>query len=1632
MRQEKPRHLKYLNEFRTQQCLLFIEQQCQFHRPYTCFHWHFPNQKRRRPFKRPDGTFNYNPDVYCDKYDETSGSCADGDECPYAHRNAGDTERRYHPRYFKTGNCIYETMENGACVKNGLHCAFAHGPDDIRLPVYDIREVQDASSKFTVNLPASLEKERVLSEDPKWNEMFHVLACYKTELCKKPPRMCRQGYSCPFYHNGKDKRRAPDKFLYRSTPCPIVRPGDEWQDSTLCDTGDACIYCHTRTEQQFHPEIYKSTKCNDVLNSGYCPRGPFCAFAHCDSEMSIGRDFSTNVQQEQPGFITESNNNNNNNNNNISLSSNNISLSSNSVTAITTTAISSIQYHRHIPSDVSLMPHSVGGTQNQQQYSVYSPLIHPSISSAINSNLRILGTSTTSTITTTTSTNTNTIPATNNNNNSNNNLPPNLMSNLNTNFSNMKSIIASSPQQQQQQQILQRTTSSQHHHYHPQQHQQHLMSFPSPVEFNKSVNTSDRSGRCTHIPTNPLMSSMISPLGPAPNQSCSRGRRLARCTSPRTASMWPAFNLVTNPGNDRQHFTQMPGSSNSDARIGACSAFGGVLSPSAVSSTCSPNQSSHFSHSRSRPIPGQYHNVVLTHSMATTGGGGGGGGFTRDTTTTNNNNNTNKGRHRSGSSSMSSEIGQYPMNVKELISPSTAYLDSISTYPGRCGPPSHSGGGGCVMGNLSRTIPFSTVGDGDGVSLLSTSSQKQTMPDMTTSKPVVLLGQFSGIYQNMMATRSKQLQQPQQQQQQPNIIWDNLVESTSSNMEQQYFSPSCSWSTMNLSNAFNNNSNNNTNNETENDFNQFLDQYHMPIGIASSSSIGVCDDTSRDSGLVLDMTLPPTSPLESNCGGVFNNNLDTDLLSQLTQSQQQQQYTPSFTTSDVSATAALFDDITHTVVNPRFSEDNIVFHSLSDDSFLSTHSISEDQDQDHHHHPHSSSFSVIVTSNSSGVDDCSSLPNFYSSNPVSIPGRVVGNNNNNNYYKDLKSLQIHSGFLDPPITCCQSDNNNNNLSRFTSIQSTNLLQQTDDSNLIRSGNLIKSNQRIKGWPSSFIDGSGHHRHSSPLSSPVSLNINNNNNNNNRFSSIVGTPLGRTNHPISSVAEVDLNVSSLASSASSSGSTSAISFGAIGSRVHHYSLTSESTDHPDTSHSTRSQPYSEYSTQGGIPNMSSTSSPNQVDVGRTQTSSRIFSHSINENFTNLPQSPILLSSPFSNPGCDLERLTLRRELDEVKQLLDSKEGEVEVLKKQRDFVTEHLRDSLGVIRRLFHSLNISPSTSTDLFKPLFIDTEINNISSEPSTGCCYAQSLSSESNPCEKFKTCMQTSPGKCPSPIGPVDSISQNPLQQQEALAALFANPLVSALLNSHNNDIHTLDDISRMKSGMQFRNWNLPNNDYDTDGIQQHHDEASMHKLKESFNNPSLLSFTGTGTGAGDSQAVHSDSDDDDLFSASGLLSLSNQESCDLDQQIDENNTGELLLTHHSLSFDASTITTTTTTTTTTTVSEPMTTLSNITTTTPTTTTTTTTFEEESIVTTSEMTNVEKDPFWLNTIIISSTTVTPIPTSTSINTSSTLAQNSTVADQLQDNNDNVNNNNNNHCCCLSSSSLSTTSKLETDEKQSV
>ncbi|XP_053596460.1 RING finger protein unkempt isoform X6 [Microplitis demolitor] len=298
---EKANHYTYLKEFRVEQCPLFIQRKCTQHRPFTCFNWHFMNQRRRRPVRKRDRTFNYSADNYCTKYDETTGICPDGDECPFLHRTAGDTERRYHLRYYKTCMCVHDTDTRGFCVKNGPHCAFAHGNHDLRPPVYDIKEIQalenpDSDPNSSSNGPNILDKERnLMNEDPKWQDTNYVLSNYKTEPCKRPPRLCRQGYACPQYHNSKDKRRSPRKSKYRSTPCPNVKHGEEWGEPGNCDQGDNCMYCHTRTEQQFHPEIYKSTKCNDVQQAGYCPRGVFCAFAHVDQDMGLARDMAVPI-----------------------------------------------------------------------------------------------------------------------------------------------------------------------------------------------------------------------------------------------------------------------------------------------------------------------------------------------------------------------------------------------------------------------------------------------------------------------------------------------------------------------------------------------------------------------------------------------------------------------------------------------------------------------------------------------------------------------------------------------------------------------------------------------------------------------------------------------------------------------------------------------------------------------------------------------------------------------------------------------------------------------------------------------------------------------------------------------------------------------------------------------------------------------------------------------------------------------------------------------------------------------------------------------------------------------------------------------------------------------------------------
>ncbi|KAH9373831.1 hypothetical protein HPB48_007447 [Haemaphysalis longicornis] len=250
---EKPLHKRYLRDFRVERCPCFADHRCQQHRPYTCFYWHFPNQRRRRLSLSPQGAFSYSPDVYCAQYDEIRGVCPNGDQCPLLHRTVGDSERRYHSRYLQD--------HPGHCSRNGPHCAFAHGLSDLRKPVYGVVERPQL--------------------DAPWNDREFVLAHYKAWPCTRPG--CRLGSSCPYYHGPRDKRRSPTDHKYVAAACPRLDAG--------CPDGERCGFAHSGAELRFHPDVYKTTRCRDLEHTGSCPRGALCSFAHADDEKACSKPF---------------------------------------------------------------------------------------------------------------------------------------------------------------------------------------------------------------------------------------------------------------------------------------------------------------------------------------------------------------------------------------------------------------------------------------------------------------------------------------------------------------------------------------------------------------------------------------------------------------------------------------------------------------------------------------------------------------------------------------------------------------------------------------------------------------------------------------------------------------------------------------------------------------------------------------------------------------------------------------------------------------------------------------------------------------------------------------------------------------------------------------------------------------------------------------------------------------------------------------------------------------------------------------------------------------------------------------------------------------------------------------------
>jgi O-acetyl-ADP-ribose deacetylase (regulator of RNase III) len=93
-----------------------------------------------------------------------------------------------------------------------------------------------------------------------------VMRTYKTEECKG----CSDRHQCLHWHYANERRRDPRIHLYEAAACPY---GNE------CTDGDACTFAHGNGEVMFHPDNYRTHRCQ----RDPCHR-PWCAFAHSDVE----------------------------------------------------------------------------------------------------------------------------------------------------------------------------------------------------------------------------------------------------------------------------------------------------------------------------------------------------------------------------------------------------------------------------------------------------------------------------------------------------------------------------------------------------------------------------------------------------------------------------------------------------------------------------------------------------------------------------------------------------------------------------------------------------------------------------------------------------------------------------------------------------------------------------------------------------------------------------------------------------------------------------------------------------------------------------------------------------------------------------------------------------------------------------------------------------------------------------------------------------------------------------------------------------------------------------------------------------------------------------------------------------
>ena len=125
----------------------------------------------------------------------------------------------------------------------------------------------------------------------KKNHNNFELLTFKTKPCKNTQK--HKEKQCIYYHSEKDKRRNLKHIFYLPEPCPKMQS---------CHN-PLCKYSHNTVEEFYHPNKFKTKFCEYYSKNklSQCDYGPYCSFAHNESEIRIA--LLENFPQDEFFFI---------------------------------------------------------------------------------------------------------------------------------------------------------------------------------------------------------------------------------------------------------------------------------------------------------------------------------------------------------------------------------------------------------------------------------------------------------------------------------------------------------------------------------------------------------------------------------------------------------------------------------------------------------------------------------------------------------------------------------------------------------------------------------------------------------------------------------------------------------------------------------------------------------------------------------------------------------------------------------------------------------------------------------------------------------------------------------------------------------------------------------------------------------------------------------------------------------------------------------------------------------------------------------------------------------------------------------------------------------------------------------